>query len=697
LQAPVLAAFLALLCSTPVAWGRAQPPARETSNGDEQPAVVDLRLYRIAFAPALVALVVLLFSLQSQPEPLRPLVAPAGFQGSVAARLARQIVARAPDRAPGSSGDLRAAAMVERSFRRVAAGQVVTQSFGPGGRLRNVILKLPGQSSDEIVLIAPRDTATPPGAASTAAATGALEELASNIGTSQHDKTLVLVSTDGSTEGAAGAKTLADDYLDSQTVDAVVALEQPGAASMHQPFVLTSSTAANSTSFQLVRSAEAALVDQAGLHAHEAGPFGQLAALALPGGLGEQAVLIARGFDAVGLSSAGESPPRPAADRLDDFSPQTLKRFGETAFGLVLALDSIAGAPAHGPGAHLEVAGNLVPGWALAALALALIVPALVAALDALARAGRRRAAGVAIRWAAIQPLPLLAALALLYVLALTGVVQRPAFPFDPGRYRIGVTELLAIAALAAVAAAVWWRIGHNRMPVHLVPEAGAAALGLYGALAALAIWIINPYLALLLVPLVHPWVLQARVGRRPSRLWIAAVVGLALLPVALGAASVAGRLDLGGALPWHLVLVIGDWGVRVPIAIAGCVLAGSVAALVVLAGAGREAGPPGPVRPPGSRAAGLEAPPEVAEPIGAGWTNSRSPTRARAPIYASESRSRLARDNGGPSNGPERETRSIEDSDRRRPLPGGRGRARDAAEGEPDQARAERARGRRS
>jgi Peptidase family M28 len=657
--------------------------------------VVDLRLYRIAFVPALIALVVLLFSLQSQPDPLRPLVAPAGFDGSTAAGFARQIVARAPDRTPGSSGDLRAAAMVERAFRRVAAGQVVTQSFGPGGRLRNVILKLPGQSSDEIVLIAPRDTAAPPGAASSAAATGALEELASNIGSSQHAKTLVLVSTDGSTEGALGAKTLADDYLNSQTVDAIVALEQPGAASIRQPVVLTSSTAANSTSFQLVRSAEAALTEQAGLRAHEPGPFGQLAELALPGGLGEQAVLIARGFDAVGLSSAGESPIRPAADRRDDLSPRTLKKFGQTSFGLVLALDSISGAPAHGPGSYVSLAGNLVPGWALAALALALIAPALLAAVDALARAGRRRAAGVAIRWASIQPLPLIAALGLLYVLSLTEAVQRPAFPFDPGRYGIGPTELLAICALAILAGGVWLRIGRNRLPVRLVPEAGAAALGLCGALAAVAIWIVNPYLALLLVPLVHLWVLQAWVGRRPS---VAAAVAVALVPVALGALSVAGRLDLGTALPWHLLLAIGDWGVRVPIAIAGCVLAGSVAALVVLAGAGPEAGPPGPVRAPTPRRADVEVPVGAGAPVGGGWTNSRSMATVGEPIYASESRNRLIRENGGARNGPERESRSTEDSDQRRALPRGlgRGRTRDAAEGESDQARADRARGRR-
>jgi Peptidase family M28 len=573
--------------------------------------MIDLRLYRIAFLPAVLALVALLFSLQSQPAPLHPLVAAAGFDGSTAARLARQLAAAAPSRAPGSNGDATAAAIVGRTFRRVTAGQVLVQRFGNGGRLRNVILKLSGQSNRQIVLIAPRDTGSPPGAASSAAATGALEALASNIATSQHSKTLILVSTDGSSEGALGAKALADDFLDPAMVEAIVALEQPGAASTHEPFVLTSSTGANSTSTQLVRTAEATLADQAGLRAREPGPFGQLAALALPGGLGEQAVLIARGYAAVGLSAAGERPLPPAADRLQGLSPATLGKFGLTAFALVLALDSVPGSPVHGPDAYVSVAGNLIPGWALSAMALALILPALVAAVDALARAGRRGAAGVALRWAAARPVPLLLALGLLYAMAVVGIVPRPAFPFDPGSYDLDLTEALAIAALVLAAAIAWSRGGRNRMPVRLVPEAGGAALGLYAVLALLVIWLTNPYLALILVPLAHPWVVQARVGRRPSRARCAAVVAIALLPLVLGAASVAGRLDLGAGIPWQVVVAIGDFGISVPIALAGCALAGSLAALIVLAGAGPEAGPPGSARPPGPATRPRRAPPE--------------------------------------------------------------------------------------
>jgi hypothetical protein len=603
--------------------------------------VVDLRLYRIAFLPTLAAVVALLFSLQSAPGPLHPLVAPTGFERSAATRYAQQIVARAPDRSPGSPGDAAAAAMVVRTFKTVAAGHLAIQRFGNDGSLSNVILKLPGQSHDQLVLLAPRDTASPPGAASSAAATGALEELASALGTVQHTKTIILVSTDGGSSGAAGARVLADDYLDPSRVDGIVALEQPGVATPHQPYLLDTSTGADSTSIQLVRTAELSLAEQAGLHTAEPGPFGQIAELALPGGLGEQAVLIARGYDAVGLSSAGERPLPPSEDQLADLSGKTLDRFARTAMGLVLALDSTPGQPIHGPGAYIEVGGNLVPGWALGVLAFTLLLPALVAAVDALARAGRRHVARAAIAWAAIRSLPLVVALAALYAMALIGIVPRPSFPFDPGTFALGPAEVLAMLALVLVAGAVWWRLGRNRMAVRMAPESAAAALGLLCGLALVVILVVNPYLALLLVPLAHPWLIEARAGRHPDRWRCTSLVMIALLPLLLGAVSVAGRLDLGAGSIWPVTLAFGDFGIRIPIAIAGCVLAGSLASLIVLAGAGAEAGPPGPARPPRPRNA--ETPAQSGDAAGEeAWTDSRLGSQSQQPMYEPERDDRL-------------------------------------------------------
>ena len=138
--------------------------------------MIDFRVYRAAFLPALVAIVILLFALQVPPAPLAPVVAPAEFDESAATKIARQIVDEAPIRTPGSEGDAAIGDLVERRFRAVRDGQVAEQRFtgsfdGEDVQLRNLILTLPGASPQSIVVMASRDSASGPGAASSAAAT----------------------------------------------------------------------------------------------------------------------------------------------------------------------------------------------------------------------------------------------------------------------------------------------------------------------------------------------------------------------------------------------------------------------------------------------------------------------------------------------------------------------------------------------
>src|SRR2546423_8795351 len=137
--------------------------------------VIDFRIYRAGFAPALAAVVVLLFALTAPPDPLPTAVAPAEFDAPTATRLARQVVDMAPDRTPGSEGDARVADFVAQRFGQVDGGEVSDQEFtgefdGNDVDMRNVILTLPGDSPRTVVLMAPRDSGSGPGAASTAAA-----------------------------------------------------------------------------------------------------------------------------------------------------------------------------------------------------------------------------------------------------------------------------------------------------------------------------------------------------------------------------------------------------------------------------------------------------------------------------------------------------------------------------------------------
>src|SRR5688500_1096276 len=55
--------------------------------------LVDFRLYRIALLPALLAVIVAMFSLEGAPNALEPLTPPTTFEGDRAAALGRQIAA----------------------------------------------------------------------------------------------------------------------------------------------------------------------------------------------------------------------------------------------------------------------------------------------------------------------------------------------------------------------------------------------------------------------------------------------------------------------------------------------------------------------------------------------------------------------------------------------------------------------------
>ena len=67
--------------------------------------LINLRLYRLAFLPAAVALVVLMFSLDGVPAPITEPVPAGTYQGDAAAAAARQIIRLAPERPAGSAGD----------------------------------------------------------------------------------------------------------------------------------------------------------------------------------------------------------------------------------------------------------------------------------------------------------------------------------------------------------------------------------------------------------------------------------------------------------------------------------------------------------------------------------------------------------------------------------------------------------------
>ena len=296
-------------------------------------------------------------------------------------------------------------------------------------------------------------------------------------------------------------------------------------------------------------------------------------------------MLIEHGIDAVGLSSAGERPLPVAADQPDDLSEGSLGDLGRTALLLVATLDGTDGPLEHGPDPYVNLAGNLVPGWALALLALTLLLPPALTSADALWRARRGGArVGWALAWSASRALPLLAAVLLLYLLALTGIVARPTFPFDPNRFRVGAGQIVAVAFLVAVAAVTYHAIRGWRLPAGMPAELARPALGAVSVAGVLLAWLANPYLALLVVPLAHVWLLELR--RAGALAWpiVTGAIALALLPLIAAIAQISNRLDLGLTAPWQLALMVGDGQIGLVPVLALCLVAGCMVGLVALA-----------------------------------------------------------------------------------------------------------------
>jgi len=181
--------------------------------------VLDPRLYRAAFAPTLLALVVAAFSLQDRPRPLQATLAPDAFDGARAFARLQGLATQYPSRRPGSAGDVRLAATVQRELRAAfcprgagapAACEAVSRRTVRGRTidgevaLETVLATRLGAPGPGILVVAHRDAAGSPAEAELSG-TAALLELARVFAGRSTARTLTLASTSGGTGGSAAA------------------------------------------------------------------------------------------------------------------------------------------------------------------------------------------------------------------------------------------------------------------------------------------------------------------------------------------------------------------------------------------------------------------------------------------------------------------------------------------------------------
>jgi len=577
--------------------------------------VIDLRLWRAALLPIPIVVLVGMFSLQEVPPPLQQGLPPDAFDGEAASSLAEELGRSAPDPRPGSDADEQLGELVRARFSAIGGLTLSEQRFegsfdGDDVELRNLIGVLPGQSDRQVALIACRDAAQGSGATTSIASTAALLEIANAFSGSTHSKTLVFVSTDGCGLGALGARRFVRDYTGADLLDGVIVLSQPASPDPEPPLVIPWSTGPQSTASQLAETTKRTVSEETGMPPGDEGPVDDLFRLALPAAIGEQGPLIEGGLDAIRISSSGELPPAAADDDPANLDPDTLDRFGRASLSLMLTLDAAPGELEHGPSAYIGIAGNLLPGWTLALLALALLLP--VAATAAVGLSASARSPAEAVRgliWAGIRVLPFLAALVVTDALILVGLLPSPDFPFDPATESLGVVGSLSVLAAAVALGAAAWFLRPLRPPAQSAAATARPAALLVAALAGLGIWLDNPYLGLLVGLGLQTWVPAAartEAGRLAPTAWI--LVGL--VPVLLAIADLAGRFGVGlGVFKDLLLMFSGDQIGDLP-ALLVCVIAGAALAIIATAGRGPSPASPemtievrrgdgGPSRPP--------------------------------------------------------------------------------------------------
>ena len=555
--------------------------------------MIEPRIYRAAFVPALLAVVLTMFSFQSRPGPLsQGLPADVLFDGNQAAVLAGRIASQEPDRRAGSPGDRATAELVADTFaaRGFAGGggaRPVVQRFTTDGRrLVNVVGRRAGSSRRQIVIVAARDAGSVPDAPGSAADTAALMQIARVYQGRPSKKTLVLASIDGSHLGQAGARRLIEVLPEPDLVDAVVVVSELGSRDGGPPVQAWSNNSTRA-GIALQRTVAESIRLELGGAGGGSGTFGQLARLSFPIGIGAQGVLLASGYDAVRISGSGELPPGGSGPP-EAIDPDRLGGLGRATLRTLTALDN-GPRPEHGPKSYLQAVSQVLPGWVLSLLAGALLLPVFVASVDAFARARRRHLDVLRwLRWLGAWVAPFLAALALAQFLALVDATPSPpAAPVPPDDLPLdgpamAVLGGIAVAMVLALLLARWLAARPDP-ELGQTPDLGAGvALALTIATASLLLWLINPYAGLLAVPAAHLWMLLALTRPLPDRRVRAVLIAVGVLPALIVAIYYMFALSLDPLSGlWYLLMLVTGQSVGLVTSLIACVMLAAFCATV--------------------------------------------------------------------------------------------------------------------
>jgi Peptidase family M28 len=560
----------------------APPPRRRARRGSlERP--VSARIYRAAWLVAAVPLLVAAFSLGT-PVALQEPRLPPSFDGTTALQFAREFTHQHADRRPGTSPSLGATEWVAgrlRDYKFTVERQQFTAEVPGSGRQRfvNLVATAPlrpqediVRSQQTIVVTAHRDNlGLSPGGNDNGSGTGALLELARDIGNSALAHSVVLVSTDGGAYGSFGAEEFVKTFPAADRIAAVINLDT--IAGTGKPRVEFTGETSRTPTATLVATALSALRGQAGTEPVRPSAGAQLVDLAFPFTLYEQGPFITRGIPAVTLTTAGARPPNPREDTLATVDPGRLSEMGRSAQVLLGSLDAAADV-ARGTDSYVLVGSRLIRGWTIQFLFLTALIPFLAAVVDLFARCRRRH---IPLRPALRSLLSRLGlwlwigALFLFFSVAgiLPGGGSRPIAPDTPIAGDWPVAVLLALSGLSLLG---WLVVRPGLAPRRSITrpeELGghlAAMLGL--AIVALVVAAQNPFALLFVLPSVHAWLWLPHASDR-GRAWALGAYAVGFLGPLILLGSFAFRFDMGLDAIWYVLALTSVGYVPIPLVLA--------------------------------------------------------------------------------------------------------------------------------
>jgi hypothetical protein len=530
--------------------------------------MLDTRVYRAAFVPVVLAIVVAAFALGERARPIGTTFAPDAFDGRRAFTTLNSLNREYPRTRPGSAGDEALATRVENELKAALVPQnevtggsvrkrsVTAETIDGEQALTTVIGERPGLDSRRIVLVAHRDRATEDDAGRMSG-TAALLELARLYQGRPARRTLTFVSTSGGTGGFAGLRDVVDHL--GGPVDAVIVLGDMATRHEAYPFVIPWSEHGGLAPLRLRRTVEQALRNETDLDPGTPRALNQLWRLAMPLTLTGQGALGGAGLPAVTVQSSGETGAPPDAD----VSRMQLQAFGRGVLRAISALDNGPDIPA-GPRQYLLWSGRVIPTWTISLIAALALLPALVGGIDGLARVRRRRQPVLVwLKWLLACATPFLLAGLVARFLGLVGVIpalEGAVAPLDlpPETAPVLIVAFTLLLGLAGAVPLARW-LGARAMPRTDEVPGAAAAVTLTITLLVFAVWLFNPFTALLLVPAVHLWLLAVVPEWRLPRPVLLFQILLGLVPLVLAVLYYASAFDLSaGELAWQGVLLLG-------------------------------------------------------------------------------------------------------------------------------------------